>query len=345
MHFPPLRYDCIQCGKSCGHWRVLVEEEARQRLEKTELAEQARKQGYQPFVACNDGLHRLGFRPEDDKCVFLRSDMLCAVHAELGAAAKPRACRQFPFFLVETPDGPFAGLSFRCTAVKQQVGRPMEVHRPQLEELRATGQYPRVGEGPIPLTPGHFLDWAGYLSLESFARESLSDPWRMLAVPARAASQAPWEATLREEWTTLPTPEQNELLQAFETTLMAGLMGALEGRDLAEMQAGTAILQAGQAWQPPRAQRPVSLAQLPLARAPDQRYLEHLLFRKYLLLGSSVLSRLAALYLAEKVLRFYSLAMDDQDLALDIVEGEMLSHAESLEPYFAAAEDGLLRHL
>ncbi len=345
MHFPPLRYDCIQCGKSCGHWRVLVEEEARLRLEKTALAEQARKQGYQPFVACNDGLHRLGFRPEDDKCVFLRPDKLCAVHADLGEAAKPRACRQFPFFLVETPDGPFAGLSFRCTAVKQQTGRPMEVHRPQLEELRATGQYPRVGEGPIPLTPGHFLDWPGYLSLEAFARESLDDPWRMLAVPARAASQAAWETTLSEDWTALPTPDQSELLQAFERSLVAGLMGALEGRDLAEMQAGTSALQSGEAWQPPRGRRPVSLAELPRAKPPDSLYFEHLLFRKYLLLGTSVLSRLAALYLAEKVLRFYSLTLDDEAQGLDIVEGEMLSHADALEPYFAAAEDGLLRHL
>lgn len=45
MHFPDLSYDCVQCGKSCGGWRVLVDDAARQRLQEADLA---RKAVYEP---------------------------------------------------------------------------------------------------------------------------------------------------------------------------------------------------------------------------------------------------------------------------------------------------------
>lgn len=352
MHFPELVYDCVQCGKSCGNWRVLVDDAARERLAKTELA---RKAAYDPFVQCEDGLYRMGFTP-DNHCVFQRPDGLCAVHAEMGEQAKPRTCRQYPFFLVETPDGPFVGLSFCCTAVQRQEGRPAEVHRPLLEELLATGHYPRLGFEKIAFTSGHWMDWPAYLELEEFLRSALADNWRMLGVPARAAVSTPWSQALRiPAWSEQPTPPRNILLDQLEVLLLAGVIGCLEGTDLEEMRRITAGLQSMGAVTIPRVSQPVSFAcRVNPALEPEiQRYIAHLVHRKYLLLGRSLLSRLAALYLARPVLRFYAAAYAGDEepqsehlhKAFDVVEGEMLTHAPDLEPYFQAAEDGLLRHL
>lgn len=349
VHFPELNYDCVQCGKSCGGWRVLVDDASRKRLEQTELA---RRAPYPPFVECPDGLFRMGFTPENH-CVFQRVDRLCSVHAELGEAAKPRTCRQYPFFLVETPDGPFVGLSFCCTAVQLQAGRPASAHRPLLEELLRDGNYPRVGFDPIPFTEGHRLDWPGYLALEAFLHASLEDNWRMLSVPALAALRTPWGASLGS----FPehAPPRNPLLDQLEVLLLAGILGALEGRDLEEMRRVTLTLQSGQSCVIPRVPQPVSFScpTNPLLEGEIRRYLGHLIHRKFLLLGDTVLSRLAALYLARPVLRFYAAAfaggaapeLEHLHRAFDVVEGEMLTHAPEIAPYFQAAEDGLLRHL
>ena len=113
------------------------------------------------------------------------------------------------------------------------------------------------------------------------------------------------------------------------------------------MRRVTAALQSGQSVSIPRVPQKVSfLCQAdPAHEGEIQRYIDHLIHRKYLLLGNSVMSRLAALYLARPVLRFYAFACGSLHQAFDIVEGEMLTHAPELEPYFQAAEDGLLRHL
>lgn len=346
MNFPDLRYDCVQCGKSCGGWRVLVDDASRQRL--------GERLGYEPFTRGEDGLYRMTFTP-DGHCVLQRPDKLCSVHAELGESYKPRTCRQYPFFLVHTPDGPFVGLSFCCTAVKQQAGGPVSAHQAQLEALLREGDYPRVGFGRIAFSPGHSTDWAGYLALEQFLRASLGDPWRMLAVPARAALSTPWETSLGPlVWSELPTPPRNPILDQLEVLLLAGVIGCLEGRDLEEMRRVTAELQRG-----PTTIRRVphavgfACAVNPALDGEIARYLDQLMHRKYLLLGHTVLSRVAALSMARLVLRFYAAAFaagavptsEHLHRALDVVEGEMLTHAPDLEPYFQAAEDGLLRHL
>lgn len=48
------------------------------------------------------------------RCVFLRADNLCGVHAQSGAAAKPQTCQQFPFGLVATPSGMRVTTEHRC---------------------------------------------------------------------------------------------------------------------------------------------------------------------------------------------------------------------------------------
>lgn len=53
-------------------------------------------------------------RTENRRCVFLRADNLCGVHAQSGAAAKPQTCQQFPFGLVATPSAMRVTTEHRC---------------------------------------------------------------------------------------------------------------------------------------------------------------------------------------------------------------------------------------
>lgn len=119
----------------------------------------------QPYlIEHENGWHHLGY-DEKGRCFFLEGERRCGLHAASGWLSKPRACRQFPFFLVETPEGTQVGLSFRCSAVQQDQGLDWEEHRADLEQLVGSGSYPRVGFQPVQFG-SHWLDWKTYLNWE-----------------------------------------------------------------------------------------------------------------------------------------------------------------------------------
>ena len=50
----------------------------------------------------------------DGGCVFLGADNLCRIHGKFGSAAKPLACRIYPFLLVPAGDHWNLGLRLAC---------------------------------------------------------------------------------------------------------------------------------------------------------------------------------------------------------------------------------------
>ena len=114
--------------------------------------------------------------PQDPTCVFLDSEQLCSIHAELGASAKPITCRQYPFQFTRTPEGIFVGASFFCTSIRQNSGRPMMEHSLEiLLDLLPEAIISDVPD-PIPLDGRGTLSWEQYRELESrFLRQDL-DP-------------------------------------------------------------------------------------------------------------------------------------------------------------------------
>ena len=55
-----------------------------------------------------------GLRFSDGRCVFLRDDMLCKLHAAFGMESKPLTCQQFPFVATGTESGTRAGIDPSC---------------------------------------------------------------------------------------------------------------------------------------------------------------------------------------------------------------------------------------
>ena len=356
LHFPELEYDCLTCGKGCRKgWRIPVEENVRGGLEGSAAARAVAQEGYTAIEEVG-GRVVLGHRL-DGNCVFLRSDQLCQAHAELGLEAKPLQCQQFPFIPVNTPAGTFVGLSFLCSAVQRRHGRPAREHRPQVESLvtrltaKLGGLTPAEMRGQstaIALAEGQSVDWEGYLLLEEQVQAALrGDPYRGL-----------WEACR-----TLLPPLPEEVVGDSLLMFAANLVALAEAAEPAQRGLiGQALMQ-GAPFYSARLGRELTV---PLdspyfdhrrgcTDLPDwlteefRRYLSHLVFRKFLLQGSTVLSQGITLLVLLVVLELYvrlaagerEAAPDDLYFAFDSVEGELVTHADGVRPLFAFFEQAL----
>lgn len=353
LHFPDLRYDCLTCGKGCRKgWHIPIEGDVLPGIEASAAAAAVRREGYVPVERVGEQIV-LGHR-DDHRCVFLRPDQLCQVHAEAGLESKPLQCQQFPFIPVNTPDGIFVGLSFLCTAVQRDHGKPAVEHRGQVESLVTRLQAKLGGLKPeelrdrptdIVLAMGSTVDWPTYLQLEAQVQAALAgDPYRGL-----------WEACR----TLLPQQDEavaGDMLLMF----MANLIGLAEAGSPPDRQA---ISQAVLAEEPFRSARLGDLVPPPVdspylnhaegcAGMPEwlrdgiRRYLSHLVFRKFLLQGASVLSQALTLLVLIPLLDWYvrldgAKGPESLYFALDAAEGELITHADGVRPVFAFFENAL----
>ncbi len=263
----------------------------------------------------------------EGRCFLLSDDNLCALHRDHGFASKPRACQQFPFFLLETPDGTQVGLSFRCSAVQQDHGVAWSEHEQTLEVLCERG-IPRVGFEPVGLGQAT-LTWATYKGWE--------EKWLLSLERGQGLSQAVAESL---------GPMLGFHPQAFDPLiqfLSASAVGFLESQDAeAAAEVTTALrLQRGylsqrRGWVEARP-RPFML--LPDAQAA--RYLGHVLERKTLWTSQRFLGRLLMLLCAERMLSYYQ-GYQPFGLVVEQIEGEWLTHRVGLETLELLFEEALL---
>lgn len=308
--FPRQVYGCVNCGKSCGNWRIWVEPELLEPIRRHPLAFERQVLGAEP-----GGGHSLRYDAEGG-CFFLRTDKLCALHADGGWESKPRACRQFPFFLVETPDGMQVGLSFRCTAVQQNQGTEWAEHEAGLEALAASGEYARVGFVPANLGVRQ-LPWTEYLLWEQ--------AWKAGLEAGEPLGSLVWRTLQPAVGLMLDPRSFGGLVQS----LAATAVGYLECQAADGVAEVAAAVQALQPYSSPR-RGPVPALSDPFggAAGPDLvRYLTHLLERKALWEGRHFLGRLLMLLVAEKLVIYYAQLGSFWD-AVELVEGEWLGHRD-----------------
>ena len=315
--FPEQRYACLQCGKSCGHWRIWVEPELVEPLKRHPLALALQVAGQQYLESQPGEMDRLAY-DQEGRCFFLQDGRLCGLHASTGWLSKPRACRQFPFFLVETPDGCQIGLSFRCTAVQQNHGRDWSEHHSDLSQLRASGRYPKVGFEPARLGRRQ-LTWSDYLEWEK--------EW-CAGVRAGKSLAACVYSRLQPFLELMLDPGSfHSLLEECTFTAIAWLEGDLSL---------TAALRENGSYLSPR-RGPVEALAAPFCplteeNNPQARYLCHVLERKQLWMGPDFLGKLMLVLVSERLLQYYRQSLGDWGPAFDLVEGEWLAHQDDLGP-------------
>lgn len=133
-------WDCGGCTSCCRQYHVAVTAAERAKIEAQGWDADPELRGVPLFVRAGGWFsseYRLNHRAADSGCVFLGPDNRCRIHVKYGSAAKPLACRIYPYSLVPAGDHWKLGLRFACPAAAENSGRDLAEHLPEARELAA----------------------------------------------------------------------------------------------------------------------------------------------------------------------------------------------------------------
>ena len=158
-------WDCGSCTFCCREYIVHVTDEERERIEQQGWAKES---GFEKTdLIVKEGRWRKGrwrLNHRDGACVFLGEGGRCRIHEKFGAAAKPLACRVYPFMLVPAGTEWRVGLRFACPSAAGSLGRPFNQHLPEVRQYANAleNQNPgRIESQPPPqLQGGQTVPWA-----------------------------------------------------------------------------------------------------------------------------------------------------------------------------------------
>jgi len=162
-------WDCRGCAACCRSYSIPVSADERERIE---------AQGWDLGTPLFDARGTtLNHRP-DGACVFLGEGDRCRIHAKFGAAAKPLACRVYPFLLVPAGDHWRVGLRFACPSAAADDGRPLDQHLPEVREYAALleeNEPAAKTQPPPPLRAGTSVSWDDVLRIVGVIAEMLGE--------------------------------------------------------------------------------------------------------------------------------------------------------------------------
>lgn len=347
LHLPAEQnYDCVQCGRSCqAGWDIAVEEPVRRQLEGHPLTLRVIQERGAALVEKKSG-PVLSMTPA---CGYLEPDLLCGVHRHIGVQAKPHICRLFPYILSSTPEGTYVGVSYSCTAARQNLGRPLSVQGQEVAELLRTGTTVNVvGEDGLTVHASWFTQWSDYRRLENQLLERAERVGIQGALSEALMGVARQVASWNKPRNTSPRPAPEELTGCMEADpamlmmvrrelwnqLSEHLLPELDGVEGSVREHFQKVTE--------------SLGGLdgvePLSTPEVEKYLRHLVFRKQLVIHPTLLSNLCLLDFLPTFLALYGQgfarhrgrAMLDQDYwdALDVAEKFLVYHCRGLRPIY-----------
>ncbi|NLX07498.1 MAG: YkgJ family cysteine cluster protein [Phycisphaerae bacterium] len=149
-----IRFSCQSCTACCNQpWRTSIETDKAHALDAHDWGKYPQLAGrafYNPPADGRPGYYDLA-KGEGNKCLFLDTDGLCIIHKEMGPAAKPTMCRQFPLMVSRTWTEDRVSTSFGCPAVRNCQGQPLTEQRVEIEELIPLGQIAYKPDAPLVL--------------------------------------------------------------------------------------------------------------------------------------------------------------------------------------------------
>jgi lysine-N-methylase len=171
-------WDCHSCGDCCRSYAVPVTAAEKARIEGQGWDKQPEYQNMALFTHRGSETH-LAHRP-DGSCVFLGPDNRCRIHAAHGAAAKPLACRIYPFLLVPAGDHWNLGLRMACPSATDNKGGPLADHLREAREfataLEAGAAKGVEGAAPPPLYGSQVVPWSDVGRIAAAVSRLLDDP-------------------------------------------------------------------------------------------------------------------------------------------------------------------------
>lgn len=363
LHFPPQQnYDCVQCGRGCQmSWDIPVEDPIEAQLRDHPLTLRViQETGGSPLLHKKEGWV-MQVDPGEPRCGYLESDLLCSIHKHIGVESKPLICRLYPMILTHTPEGVFVGSAYSCTAVRLNSGRNLEAHQADIEHLIERGaQLNRVGADGLVVHGHWFTDWPSYRRFEEqLCQQASRLGWAQalelaaLALALAVADRPRSRSGTPQAWPDDAWPElarqspiagrfqtcQGRMWEAIMPHLKPDLLGVEPALRPAYRQA-VARLAAMGAPQLDRQSRPLAEE----LESQLERYLQHLVFRKQLVMHPTLLSNLALLAFLPTFLRSWTRALaaqaegegqrDDFHWALDLCEKFLVYHSHSLRPTY-----------
>ena len=169
-------WDCRGCASCCRSYSIPVTADERKRIEGQSWDSDPDLKAAPLFLPDGRGT-KLNHRP-DGACVFLGADDRCRIHAKFGAAAKPLACRVYPFMLVPAGDHWRVGLRYACPSATADAGRPLAEHLPEVREYAAlleADQPAARDQPPPPLRPGTVVPWDDVLRVTGAVAKLLGE--------------------------------------------------------------------------------------------------------------------------------------------------------------------------
>lgn len=330
---PRINYECVQCGKGCfTDWGIAVKPEEAERLKDHPLTLRVIEQRGAAFEP-KDCQLQIYKNADNPRCGYLEDDNRCSIHAQIGYAAKPLTCKEFPYILIQVPTGEtLVSASYYCTAVAEDVGPPLQDSLPVVEDLLQAGARVLKFNEHVPMLPRILVPYRSVAQYEAELRQRLAKKAAdfvledaIVALASALASQSPPAAgnePLRLSSSFLgitwddPAIVSSPLvpvLPAFKENLVMGLLKpCLPSQDRAMWQRLDAALSAGEPldlpdfnWQGPLSDLHVWVEQGVALKFEGElsRYRDSLLFRKEYLIQGGVLPGLIMLWLVPHLVR------------------------------------------
>lgn len=199
MHDVPLplvlptiqNWSCHNCGGCCRQHSIEITPAEHARISAQNWTAADGVPGDRPlFVRVSrwpwSNRYRLG-NQADGACVFLDERGLCRIHAKFGEAAKPLACRIYPYAF--HPAGPkiTVSLRFSCPSVVANRGRPVAEQKTELKAYERLVVPDGAENTPPPeVSPGQRLDWTDTLKVVAVLDRLLADDGPVTAKLQRA---------------------------------------------------------------------------------------------------------------------------------------------------------------
>ena len=158
-------WSCHSCTGCCRELDVEVTEAERQQLLDQNWSDADGMTGDGPVVVPfgrRGKRYRLARAP-DGACVFLDENGLCRIHSKHGEAAKPLACRLYPFAIHPSGNALRVSLRFDCPSVAANDGKPVTERRRELRHLAAAVVPERFVEPDPPrISRREKVDWKDF---------------------------------------------------------------------------------------------------------------------------------------------------------------------------------------
>lgn len=173
-------WNCHNCSGCCRQHAIEITDEERRRILDQNWTAADGVPADRPVVVQEGSVlrrwHRLAHQP-DGACVFLDENGLCRIHAKFGEAAKPLACRIYPFAFHPLGKSLRISVRFSCPSVVANRGKPVAERNRELRKIAAVVVPDNAAETPPPkISPRQQVDWNDFERFLSALDAGFAEP-------------------------------------------------------------------------------------------------------------------------------------------------------------------------